>query len=248
MGRISRARPELIARLRIGAGAFAVVCLSMVADEVRAGPDAQWDPFALYGGDISFEVRRNGEPIGHHSVEFDRIGDEIQVVSKVELEVDFTLFDYRFDYQSRDIWRDGQLVSLQAVVDDDGDVLNVSAWRSGTELVVDGPAGVIDVASAVFPSNHWNPAALDADMTLNTLTGEIIPSNFLPLGTEIVETASGPRLARKYLLTLHRDVEIWYDSAGRWVRLRFEARDGSSVDYYCLRCGTDQNMESASRQ
>lgn len=212
-----------------------------------ADPGDKWDPIALYGGDIAFEIRRDGEPIGHHWVEFDRIGDEFQAVSRVDLAVDAALYDYYFDYRSRDIWRDGQLLSLETTIDDDGDMSRISAWRSGEDLVVDGPAGIFDVVPEVFPTNHWNQAAISGQMMLNTLTGEVMRSNFLPLGEETIETATGKRAAIKYLLTLDRDIEIWYDRAGRWVSLRFEAFDGSSIDYFCLRCGAGRPTESASR-
>jgi len=247
MGRINRERPGSIVGAMCKLAMLAGALLSGGIGPALAGSADTWDPIALYGGDISFEIRREGEPIGHHWVEFDREGDEIRVTSRAELIVDFSLFDYRFDYQSSDIWRDGHLVSLQATVDDDGDVLNISAWRSGADLVIDGPEGLKDVSSDIFPTNHWNPAVLNSATTLNTLTGEIIPSTFVRLGDEMVETASGPRLATKYLLTLHREVEVWYDRAGHWVRLRFQARDGSTVDYFCLRCGSGQQTESARR-
>jgi hypothetical protein len=112
---------------------------------------------------------------------------------------------------------------------------------------VDGPAGIVDVAQDIYPTNHWNAQAINSELTLNTVTGDIIKSSYVPLGEETVETATGPRRAKKYLLTLNRDVEVWYDEAGHWVKLRFQAFDGSMIDYFCLRCGEGPSTESAAR-
>ena len=42
--------------------------------------------------------------------------------------------------------------------------------------------------------------------------------------------------ATRYAYTGDLDNEVWYDDVGRWVKMRFKGRDGSTIDYVCRRC------------
>ena len=42
--------------------------------------------------------------------------------------------------------------------------------------------------------------------------------------------------ATLYRYTGDLDTEVWYDDEGRWVRMRFKAKDGSVITYQCEVC------------
>ena len=74
----------------------------------RRGPA---DPLALYGGEIRFDILRDGEKVGRHLVRFAPRADGIEVTSRSEIEVTLLfLTAYRSNYQSIEHWRDGALV------------------------------------------------------------------------------------------------------------------------------------------
>jgi hypothetical protein len=196
------------------------------------------DPVGLYGNEIRFDVLRDGTKVGAHVVRFARDRDALFVHSKFDLAIrmlGFTIYDYR--YVSRALWRDGRLTKLEARTDDDGEESWVRAGVNGNGLEVTGPAGTFVAPVEVLPTNHWNPSVLGSDRVLNTLTGNLNRVHIVDLGDAVVETADGGRAARHFKYTGELETEVWYDARGRWVKLRFRAKDGSTIDYVCRKCG-----------
>jgi hypothetical protein len=196
------------------------------------------DPVKLYGNEIRFDVLRDGDKVGAHVVRFARDRDTLFVHSKFDLAIrllGFTIYDYR--YVSRALWRDGRLIELEARTDDDGKEHWVRAGVDGEGLEVNGPAGRFVAPMDVLPTNHWNAVVLGSDRVLNTLTGNLNRVEIVDLGDAVVETAAGRRAARHFRYTGELETEVWYDARGRWVKLRFQAKDGSTIDYVCRKCG-----------
>lgn len=198
------------------------------------------DPLALYGPRMQFDVVRDGAVIGRHDVTFTAEGDALVAEARSEMKV--TLLGipvYRFTYASRDVWQDGRLTGLTATTDDDGDRAQVVATRAGETLLVDGPQGRLELAGAVFPTNHWNAAVRGTGQVLNTITGSSNAVTMTKAGREVVQTRQGPVEATLWTYRGELTADVWYDDAGRWVGLRFPARDGSTITYVCRVCGLD---------
>ena len=198
------------------------------------------DPLSLYGNEIVFSVMRNGEPIGVHRVNFDRNGDELIVASRFEAEVKFlflTAFEYL--YESKAVWRNGCMVELKATTDDNGDKSRVLARLADGQLKIEGPAGTIRGTPGLLPSNHWNSGILESNQVLNTITGTVASINIADLGEKPVVVNAQPASARHYVYSGDLQTEVWYDDSGRWVKMRFRAEDGSSIEYICQKCRFD---------
>ena len=231
-----------------GLAAGIVVALGMSGG--TAGP-ARSEPAAelareLYGGrDLVFEIHRRGRKVGTYDVRFIEGDDALRVHSRFELSLDFLIFRYDFRYDSTEVWRDGRLTRLEATVDDDGDVHVTTLRRTAAGYRLNGPDGPDTVASSapLFPTTHWNPGVIGQDRVFNTLTGRVNRVEIRDRGAETVETAGGPRPARRYEYTGDLETEVWYDAGGRWVKLRFEGRDGSVIDYKCVTCGANDEQE-----
>lgn len=195
------------------------------------------DPTALYGDEMLFSVLRNGRPVGEHRVRFARDGGDlvVRVRYTVAIEVLFVTA-YRYTYTSESRWRDGCMVGLDASVDDDGERSRITARVDGAGLVIDGPAGVLRADVGIYPTDHWHPGVLGAEAVLNTLTGRINAVRLVDRGAATVAVNGGERPARHFAYTGDLDTEVWYDGDGRWVRLRFQAKDGSAIESVCQRC------------
>ena len=101
-----------------------------------------FDPIAAYGDRIEFEVLRNGDPIGRHTVNFMQLDDGLQVDVEMNLNVGFLgLTVYRFEYRSGSFWQDGLMTELSAFTNDDGDQTRVTAALKDGALSVSGPSG-----------------------------------------------------------------------------------------------------------
>lgn len=224
-------------------GLLAISALSVIGT-VPAGAAASCpadgrltDPTALYGDSMVFSVLRNGRPVGEHRVGFERDGGDLLVNVRYTVAIDVLFVTaYRYTYTSQSRWRDGCLVSLEALVDDDGDRSRVIARADGDGLAIDGPAGAVRADAGIYPTDHWHPGVLGATSVLNTLTGRINDVRVVERGPATIVVNGRDRPARSYAYTGDLDTEVWYDEDGRWVRLRFRAKDGSTIESVCQRC------------
>ena len=198
------------------------------------------DPVALYGEEIRFDVLREGDKVGAHVVRFSRDGNALLVHASFDIAMKFLGFTvYRYSYVSRSLWRGGRVIELEARVDDDGAEHWVRAGADGQALEVSGPDGAFVAPVDVLPTDHWNATVLGRDLVLNTLTGNLNRVQIVNLGAAVVETSGGGRRARHFRYTGELEVDVWYDAEGRWVKLRFKAEDGSTIDYVCRVCGPE---------
>jgi len=229
----------------LGVLAFGTVLLSAglhpasvsAAQNPRLAIPSSLDPRALYGGDILFDVFRAGDKVGFHRVAFDTDDARLTVHSTFQLKIDFLfLTAFRYDYQSTAEWRGGVLDRIEARVDDDGAESRILATRADQKMRIRNSNGDFETLAPLFPTNHWNAKVLGERRVLNTLTGRINEVEIVPQGRETVATERGPVPATRFAYTGDLDNEVWYDDAGRWVKMRFKGRDGSTIDYVCRRC------------
>lgn len=205
------------------------------------------DPIALYGGDIVFDVYRKGSKIGEHRTRFTRRGDTLTVISRMSLAVDVLFFTaYSFEYDSTEIWRNGEVVAVNVNTDDNGKISSVEARNEDGLFKVTGPKGTFIASSWVFPTNHWHRGQAMSKTILNTLNGRFNQIEVVQRGIETVQTAQGSIAAEHLEYTGQlRDTEVWYDAQNRWVKMRFKARDGSFIEYRCRQCGLAPGEGSA---
>ena len=131
---------------------------------------------------------------------------------------------------------EGKLIFLEARTDDDGEISLVKARRSNGLISITGPDGSEAVTNDLFLTNHWNVAVTQSAEVLNTITRQINKVRMRDLGLETV-TAEGIEIeARRWAYTGDLQNEVWYDDEGRWVKMRFARRDGSSIEYVCTKC------------
>lgn len=204
-----------------------------------------FDPISAYGDRIEFEVLRNGDPIGRHTVDFLPRDGGVQVDAEMNLQIRFLgLTVYRFGYRSSSLWREGRLVEMEALTDDDGEQSRVTALEKNGRLRVSGPAGELSGPLGLFTTDHWNPGVRGSDAVINTITGQVASVIIRDMGADRIEMDAGSRDAARHVYSgdLH-DVEVWYDRQGRWVRLRFPDKSGGVIDYRCIRCGMERTAE-----
>lgn len=218
--------------------------MTSARDAAASGPAALADLIpsgistaAAVGDEILFDVRRDGKRVGFHNVHFDRAADGLIVNTEFQIEISFLgLVVYRYRYDSRAVWKGGDLDFIRATVDDDGAITEVRGRRVGDRFLVQAGDDTYDTAAPIFPTNHWNPDVLGQGRVLNTLTGRINDVRIEPQGQEPVSTEKGEVPATRYAYTGDLETEVWYDASGRWVKMKFKGRDGSTLEYECRRC------------
>ena len=213
-----------------------VVQRSVSADIAKPHLNAT-ETMALYGDQISFDVFRNGSKIGEHDVHFKKQGPHLFVHSTLDLKIQFLfLTAFSYSYDSRATWSRGKLREIATKVDDDGVAFELSAQRTGDQFQVTHTHGSYQTGTPLYPTNHWNERVVSQRRVLNTLTGLINNVTIAQGQTEMVQTESGiiPAIHFKYAGELEN--EVWYDSAGRWVKMRFKGKDDTPIDYICRLC------------
>lgn len=201
-----------------------------VADSAPAERGLVWTP--RDGDVIRFDVRRQGKPFGTHEVRFEVLADgTIEAQTNVKLRAGFGPIPlYRYDLQATERWQNGQLVALQGAVYKDGKEASVVAEADGDVIEVDGTAFDGTVPVTMIPASHWNIAQTQASTLLSSENGQLIEVSIRPEGREPLEIAGETVEANKFLLDSDIDVTLWYDDAGRWLKLSFSAR-GQEIDY-----------------
>lgn len=200
-----------------------------------------------------FMVVRNGTEIGGHRLTFTPTPEGLRVDVAIDLRVgmgNVTLYRYR--HAAHEIWRDGQLRRLDASTDANGKLHRVSVERSGNGLrakasvprqdggTVEGLAAgnqtlTADLPPTILPTSQWRRAMVQRDRLFNTQLGKVSTFRVEKLGATSVATECGTLPATHYRLSGDLKLEIWFDDRDRWVKARFNAFDGSTVDY-TLRC------------
>jgi hypothetical protein len=227
--------------------------LLVIAPHLIAAPYVQaritpaQDPLALYGKEITFNVIREGERVGRHTVAFTRASPgDLNVTARLELEITFlTIPFYEFLYRSSAVWRDGRLTTLFAQIDDNGKKSTIRAIANDRGVRITGPKGLLQSNAFLYPTNHWNAGVLSQSQVLNTLNGDISQVQIAATGRERILAQGTWVQATRYQYSGDIDTTVWYDDAGRWVKMRFTAKGGSVIEYQCARCGLDTANKAA---
>lgn len=184
------------------------------------------------GDVIEFDVLRKGQPFGKHTVRFEKTADS-QLVARTLVNLRAGLGPvtlYRYTLDASEIWKDGKLVGISGTVNDDGKRGSVSASRKGADLAVNGTAFRGNAPAGAVPASHWNYIQTKSNQLLSTEDGEVIDVSVTRKGRERVQAGGTMIEANRYRLDSDIDVDLWYDDAGRWVKLAFSAR-GQEIEY-----------------
>jgi hypothetical protein len=198
-------------------------------------------PFDVYGGEIGFDVVRDGDLVGQHVTKFSHEESGMIIESRMNMSIAFLSVPvYTFDYRSVEIWLGGALSYLDVVIVDGSDHIKISSLPNPDGLTVNTPSGTYSVNSPIISTNHWNVNVVKQSRVLNTLTGNINQVKISNRGEERIAVKGSFILATRYDYSGElTDTSVWYDANGRWSKLKFKARDGSTVEYICNTCGND---------
>jgi hypothetical protein len=213
----------------VGGGAF------LCARGLHADPVAKPSLLSpLPGKSLGFAVMRKGSKIGEHLLTFDQSGDGNLIVRvAVELKVGVgPIVLFRYKHNATEVWRNGQLASLDTVTNDDGTPNTVTGRATEAGFKVEGTKAKLYAApDNALPATHWNRKQLDGPW-INTQDGRLLRPKITPVGPEVIPAASGAKIpADHFSLTGDAVLETYYDSTSNWAGLNFKAGDGSVILY-----------------
>lgn len=224
---------------------FPVVLTAMAAFAAQA---LAADPITRV---VTFSILLEGQNIGRHTLAFERQGSD-QIIS---LNVDITVqklgvVAYRFQHRAREVWKVGQLESLNTSTDDNGRQYTVEGRQTarGFEVKRSAPpaTSAAEIANGgialpeisretlpkdTLPTSLWNVNAVKRSALLHTEFGTIAKVQVEPIGKEAISVGNRNFQAMRYRFTGDLRMDLWFDDEGSWVKASFAVPAGLTVDY-----------------
>jgi hypothetical protein len=179
---------------------------------------------------VAFTVLRDGAPIGTHRVTFSRQGADTIAQVEIDLRVRFAGFSvYRYTHSSRETWRGGRLIALDARTDDNGARTTVTAQATPEGLIVNGPTGRITAPAEILPTSYWRRDTVQRAQLLDTQRGRVVDVSAGPPIRETKTLGERSLPVRYWNLTGDLDLAIAYSDQGVWSSMRFRLRGSDFV-------------------
>lgn len=180
---------------------------------------------------LVFDVLRDGEAVGEQSIEFEQEDEGLKVSVKTALAVKRAFFTvFRYEHKRVERWRDGQLVSLAGMTNDDGEEMELSivlkdkAYTrtfNGEDEQLNGSLGIASL---------WSKQILSGGKLLSAESDAVYRVRADLLGRETIRVGSGDILADHYRLSGQLSRDLWYDDRGRLAQVRYE-HDGYVFEF-----------------
>ena len=186
-----------------------------------AAPRAAW---AEAPRSRRFDILRGDSDIGLQTLSVRRDGDQTFADTRIDIAVKVLgITVYRYALQSREVWRAGRLMSLDATCNDDGKDDYVRALAVEGGLMVDGSGhqGLIDGAAA--PTSYWSPTFLTRPTWISTQTGAPLAVRCTDAGEETITTGAGPARARRWRVEGDLSLSLFY-AGDEWAGTAFAAK------------------------
>jgi hypothetical protein len=184
------------------------------------------------GNRIAFAVTRNDSPIGTHVLDFARDGADVRVSIAIDFAVRFLgITAFRYTHRNSEVWRGDKLVSINSTTDNNGTPFAVKARANGRGIEVDGTqSGAYVAPIEAVSTSYWHGGFLRGQK-IDTQGGALLATRLNRLGEEPIPVAGRTVQATRWRIEGDLELDIWYDAAGSWSRLRFVRSDGSVILY-----------------
>jgi hypothetical protein len=183
----------------------------------------------------AFAIQRNDEDIGRHEMQFERVDGRLNV--RIKVSVDYRILFipiYRFRHEAHEIWDGGALKVLRAITDDNGEAYDVAVQENGAALTLLVNGEETDIQHDAVLTSLWREDMARAGQMIDPADGEVMEVQ-VSGGDGVDISVRGKTIrARHYIMTGGLDRELWYDSQGILVKVRFTGEDGSVVQFRML--------------
>jgi hypothetical protein len=216
----------------MGALMRALVWLACAAFVVLApGAAAANEITPAASGSVAFEVYMNGGRVGRHAIDVVQTGSgETRADVRIDLAGRVGPFSFTYAHRCAETWR-GQTLQSLACEDREGrKVRRLSAQSAGDRLALDVNGRGSTAPLGALPSTWWRASTAKATALLDTRNGKMLTVRVRMVGRETLMAPDGPVEATRYRLEGSTSADLWYDGAGRFVKMAFRLR-GQSFEY-----------------
>lgn len=151
------------------------------------------------------------------------------------MKIDFSPFFFitvKVQQVTREVWRDGRIVSFESKTNDRGDKFHVQAKPDGDRLIVTGGKKPVSASPMAAPTSYWyEPLFAESAQFFDTKTGKLRDQKLEFIDTAQVKYRGGRLPVRHYRLTNdNKSREFWYFETGVLYMTRWK-EDSRTVTY-----------------
>jgi hypothetical protein len=204
-------------RLALAAVAFAALTSPALASQPSAGR-------------TEFRIYMNGQPVGRHVVNVTPAAGGVEADVAIDMKGRVGPFAFNYTHRCAERWTGDALQSMACTDRENNRSSSARATRAGDAVRLEGTAFKGEAPAAIEPSSWWRADTVRQSRLIDTRTGALMPVRVTRIGAETVD-AGGERVqATRYRVRASQDADIWYDQAGRWVKMSFRVR-GQQFEY-----------------
>jgi hypothetical protein len=182
-------------------------------------------------GEFTFTVLKDGSPVGHHFIVFQRQGDRVEIREATEIEVRLAMIPiYRFEHEGTEVWEDGRALRIDGTTNDNGEKLDIAVRRNadGYTRMINGRVDEFDDSKQVLA--FWNKDVVNHDDFFSAVEDKVIRASFQFLGRDQITVAGQELDTEHYRMIGDEERDLWFDRSGRIAKVAF-SRLGSEITY-----------------
>jgi hypothetical protein len=182
-------------------------------------------------GEYTFTVLSDGDPIGRHRIAFEHQGDRVEIREATEIEVSFASIPlYTFEHESRQLWRDGRAVRIDAATNDNGEHLAITVRDTPRGYVrrVNGRVDRFEDGATVLAL--WNRDTFGEGEYFSAVEDKVLHASFEDAGPATIVIAGQQVQTQHYRMRGDEEHELWFDERGRLAKVAFR-RYGTTIEY-----------------
>jgi len=183
-------------------------------------------------GRFDYDVIREGEKIGAHSVIFQHKGRHLAIATRTDIALKLLgITFYRFHYEAEEDWFDWRLMRLTSRTDSNGKTLTVDLARAGDRIRGACNGIALDLPADLLPISVWHPDFVRQSVILDQY--KCVERNVRTTDDGIEPIFAGAQnvAAHHFAVTGELQRDLWYGPDGRIVQLMFRAQDGSEIAF-----------------
>lgn len=182
---------------------------------------------------LHFRALYRGKPVGEHKVTFQERGDSLVVITHVRIVVKvWFLTAFRYVHDAVEVWKSGQLVSIDSTTNDNGAHFTVSGRAVREGFRVSSADGPFLAASSLMTSNTiWNRRLMGETTMIDVQHGGVTGLVVKPLGKERIQISDRLVMAARFqIITPYYAGSLFFDSNGHLIRGVME-QQGEILEY-----------------
>ena len=187
---------------------------------------------ALDSGLSEYVVKRNGEPIGTLKIELKKTGERLVATSDYSIKVKLlAIVLYRYDKKMVETYENGRLAAYETDIDDNGTKSRVTVTRTGDELSITHPKGMLTAPVGLIPSTYWPPKTVKQTQMIDSSDGVLVNVSLSAPVAEDLKIDGQTVKANHYRMTGDLKRDLWYDAkTGHWLKMKLIASDDSVIE------------------